>query len=190
MKRLYALVLAALFTPALAAAQAEAQANGSADAKIRNAMSAAPQSIAASATILDWPATEGGEPVQLRAGTNGWTCFPDFPGSDGDDPQCLDRTWLNWASAYLKKEAPRIERVGIGYMIAPGGASTSNTDPYATAPSPDNDWGHDPPHLMVLVPDLEDLEGLPTTRESGGPWVMWRGTPYAHIMVPLESVKK
>src|SRR5919201_165628 len=49
------------------------------DDKIKNAESAAPDSIARAATIMDWPATEGGKPTQLRAGTNGCVCYPSTP---------------------------------------------------------------------------------------------------------------
>jgi hypothetical protein len=58
--------------------------------KIANAMSAGPSAISAKATILDWPAKEGDQPPVLRAGTNGWTCLPDFPETKGNDPMCLD----------------------------------------------------------------------------------------------------
>jgi hypothetical protein len=37
---------------------------------------------------------------------------------------------------------------------------------------------------MVLTPDTNQLEALPTDPHNGGPWVMWKGTKYAHIMVP------
>lgn len=183
MNRLSTLGIAALLVPALAGAQAGA----SPEARIRAAMSAAPPQVAANATIMDWPAEHGGEPVQLRAGSNGWVCFPDMPETPGNDPMCLDEVWMGWAQALMSRTAPRVERMGIGYMMAPGGAHGSNTDPFATGPTADNEWGHDPPHLMIVVPDPAALEGLPTTRESGGPWVMFRGTPYAHVMVPLEA---
>ncbi len=29
------------------------------------------------------------------------------------------------------------------------------------------------------------LNGMPTDPNSGGPWVMFQGTPYAHIMIPV-----
>jgi hypothetical protein len=38
---------------------------------------------------------------------------------------------------------------------------------------------------MVIVPDLALLEGIPTDPKTGGPFIMWKGTPYAHIMVPV-----
>src|SRR2546427_2802037 len=90
----------------------------------------------------------------------------------------------------LTKGTPQIAREGTGYMTSPGGSYGSNTDPFATKATPDNDWGYDPPHVMLLVPDPRALEGIPTKRQGGGPWVMWPGTAYAHIMVPLTSPKK
>lgn len=186
MRRIPPIVLAVLLVPVTG----EAQANSSAQSKIANAMEAAPSSISAQATIKDWPATEGGEIVTLRDGTNGWTCLPDYPGTDGNDPMCVDEPWLGFLHAMMTgSEPPRASRLGIGYMIAPGGAYTSNTTPGATAPTPDNQWGFDPPHLMVLAPDHGMLEGLPTRREGGGPWVMFPGTPFAHVMVPIESMR-
>ena len=160
--------------------------------KIANAMTAAPRSISGKATIMDWPATEGGQMATLRAGTNGWTCLPDSPATKGNDPMCVDDQWMSFMSALMTKATPKVSHAGIGYMTAPGGTHGSNTDPYATKATPDNDWGIDPPHVMLLVPDRGALAGIPTTRRSGngGPWVMWGDTPYAHIMVPLASTKK
>jgi hypothetical protein len=40
---------------------------------------------------------------------------------------------------------------------------------------------------MIVVPDAAALEGLPTHPDDGGPWVMYRDTPYAHIMVPIKD---
>jgi hypothetical protein len=47
----------------------------------------------------------------------------------------------------------------------------------------------DPPHIMVVVPDPKVLQGMPTKRSTTQPWVMFAGTPYAHIMIPVESRK-
>ena len=38
---------------------------------------------------------------------------------------------------------------------------------------------------MVIVPNNAGLEGITTDPGGDGPWVMWAGTPYAHIMVPV-----
>ena len=171
-------------------ARAVAQSPMTKEQKIASAMKAAPASISGGATIMDWPASEGAQMTTLRAGTNGWTCLPDFPGTKGNDPMCVDAVWMSFIGAMMSKTKPEISREGIGYMIATGGAYGSNKDPYATKETPDNEWGFDPPHIMLVVPDAHSLQGLPTTRQSGGPWVMWASTPYAHLMVPLEPAKK
>lgn len=174
----------------ISAGQAIAQGKPTNAHKIANAMSAAPRSISGKATIMDWPATEGAQMTTLRAGTNGWTCLPDFPSTKGNDPMCVDGQWMSFMSALMTKGTPKISHTGISYMTAPGGAYGSNKDPFATKATPDNEWGYDPPHVMLLVTDRQGLQGMPTTRQNGGPWVMWTGTPYVHIMVPLSSTKK
>lgn len=159
------------------------------DAKIRSATSAAPHSIADKATIKDWPAKEGGEMPVLRQGSNGWTCFPDMPSTSGNDPMCLDEPWLAWADAWMNKKPLKNTRMGFGYMLQQN-AADSNTDPFAKGPTPDNEWMEQGvPHLMILVPEEQALQGLPTDHHQGGPWVMWRGTPYVHIMAPMPLYK-
>jgi hypothetical protein len=155
--------------------------------KIANAMTAAPAAVSGKATILDWPAKEGDQPAVLRAGSNGWNCLPDMPETQGSDPMCVDQSWMEWVAAYLAHRPPQITSVGIGYMIAPGGAWGSNTDPYAMAAAAGNQWHLAPPHLMILVPDLKSLAGVSTDPHHGGPYVMFPGTPYAHIMAPVAA---
>src|SRR5438477_2041188 len=139
-----------LSAPVIAGAQAKGKAGSAAqmpmmaksmmskDQKIANAVSAAPAGIGSNATILDWPAKEGEAPAVLRAGSNGWTCMPDMPDTEGNDPGCMDKPWMQWLDAYMAHKTPTITTVGIGYMIAPGGGWGSNTDPYATKMSADN----------------------------------------------------
>lgn len=155
--------------------------------KIESAESAAPASVAADATIMDWPAEEGGEMRELRAGSNGFTCLPHNPGTDGAFAMCLDGPWMSWAEAYMSQTEPEFDRVGVSYMLA-GDAGVSNVDPYDYGgPTADNEWVESGPHVMVLVPDAAALEGFPTDPDTGGPYLMWRDTPYAHIMVPLDE---
>lgn len=179
-------LLLATLPVTLAQAQAD-QAQADEEAKIQSAMSAAPASIAEEATIMDWPAEQGGEMTLLREGTNDWTCLPDMPQTPGTDPMCLDEPWLTWAEAWMNKEDVEIDRMGFGYMLR-GGSPESNTDPYAEGPTDDNEWMTEGvPHLMILVPQEQMLAGLPTDPENGGPWVMWRDTPYVHIMAPMPE---
>ncbi|WP_146110090.1 hypothetical protein [Salinibacter sp. 10B] len=163
----------------------QAQSPSDEEAKIRSAMSAAVPSIAEKATIKDWPSEPGGKMVTLREGSEDWTCLPDMPDTPGNDPMCLDAPWMTWADAWMNKTEPQITKMGFGYMLQ-GGTPESNTDPYAEGPTSDNEWmDTGVPHLMILAPEASMLEGLPTNPKNGGPWVMWRNTPYVHIMAPM-----
>jgi hypothetical protein len=148
---------------------------------IKRAASAAPPDISGAAAIVDHGAD--GKPRQLRAGTNGWVCMAH------PETMCLDKQWQEWADAWINKRAPKITAVGIGYMLQ-GDTGASNTDPFATGPTATNQWVVTPAHIMVLTPDVKQLDALPTSWNTGGPWVMWKGTPYAHIMVPTAPMKK
>jgi hypothetical protein len=154
--------------------------------RIQSAMSAAPMAIAKDATIMDYPTEPGGDFVELRQGTNGWTCYADWPDSPGNDPQCLDQTWMQWNDAYFAGAEPNITTPGVAYMLQ-GGSDPSNTDPLATAPAEGEDWVSTPPHVMILSPEPLDTNLFTTDHTSGEPYVMWAGTPYEHIMMPIQA---
>ena len=158
---------------------------GSREWKIQDAMKAAPAEIARAAAIMDWPASPSGQPTQLRAGTNGWTCFPDLPSSPADDPSCLDGQFMNWAGAWMGHKTPQVTGVGVAYMLL-GADDASNTDPFATKPDSGKSWVHTGPHLMIIVPGAR-YPGVATVPKAGTPYVMFPNTPYAHIMAPTQA---
>lgn len=181
MRGLSGLVLVVLVLSGSAGASfAQPASSMSEAAKIQNALSAGPASVTEKATVMDWDNTT------LRLGNNGWTCFPDAPNTPGNDPMCLDAQWVNWAHAWMSHSEPQITQIGLAYMLH-GGSDASNTDPFATEPAPGKEWIESGPHVMIVVPDPAALENLPTDPTSGGPYVMWKGTPYVHIMVPVGS---
>jgi hypothetical protein len=148
---------------------------------IRMALSAGPPDITAHAAVVDM--TEDGTMKEIRKGTNGWVCMAH------PEVMCIDKQWQAFFDAYLQKKTPTITTVGIGYMLR-GDGGASNTDPFATKATPDNHWVVSPPHVMILTPDTRQLDALPSDFRSGGPWVMWKGTSYAHIMVPTTAMGK
>jgi len=151
--------------------------------KIALAMSAGPTEISKNATIADMTEMNGEAPKELRAGTNGWVCYAAVR-----QPMCLDKEWQKWVAAWMSKSDPKIEGAGIAYMLR-GDTGASNTDPFATAATADNQWVVSPAHLMLLLPDPKMLDAYPTDPKNGGPWVMWKGTPYAHVMAPVSATK-
>jgi hypothetical protein len=148
-------------------------------------MSAAPKAIAKEAIVIDYPAIEGGEMPTLRKGTNEWTCLPDDPSTPANDPMCRDKNAVQWAQAWMTKKEPRLSAPGIGHMLQ-GGGSASNTDPFAKQPATGETWMKEPPHIMWFSTGKLDTSMFSTNMHSGGPWVMWGGTPYEHLMVPVQ----
>lgn len=149
---------------------------------VRSAMSAAPPAVAAHATIVR--ANPDGTMTTLRKGANGFTCMPDNPQTPGPDPMCMDANAMDWAMAWMGHKPPPSERPGLMYMLE-GGTDFSNTDPYAT--KPDGAWINTGPHVMV-VGSAALLNGYPSgpRPDTKAPYVMWAGTPYAHLMVPVK----
>ena len=152
---------------------------------VASAMSAAPSSISEGATIVQ--AQADGSMKTLREGTNGWTCMPDSPATPGPDPMCMDANAAKWAAAWMGKKDPPANTVGVMYMLE-GGTDASNSDPYATAPTAENDWINTGPHIMI-VGSKEILAGYPSGAkpDTASPYVMWSGTPYAHLMIPTGA---
>lgn len=173
----------ALLAGIVIAATAQAEENASVVDKaalIEEALSAAPEAIAAIATVKNWD----GE--TLKAGSDSWVCYPSMPDREGVCPMCLDKPWQAWLAAFAAGEEPEIESVGISYMLR-GDCAVSNLDPMAMEKTDHNEWVHEGPHLMILAPDASDYEGVSHDPHGGEPYVMWRGTPYVHIMAPLPA---
>lgn len=148
-------------------------------AMIADALAATWPGMAENATVVDW------EGNVLREGSNGYTCFPTPPMLTGTAPMCLDAEWMEWADAWANKKDFEADRLGIAYMLS-GDEGASNIDPYAEGPTEDNEWIKEGPHLMIIGPP-ELLDAFATDPDNGGAYLMWKGTPYAHLMVPVGS---
>jgi hypothetical protein len=74
--------------------------------------------------------------------------------------------------------------VGFAYMLR-GGFDASNLDPFATKPA-GGAWVKTGPH-MVLSRAVASASGYPggPHPDTSRPYVMFGGTPYAHIMMPV-----
>ena len=158
---------------------------GTKEWKMQNAESAATDAVSKDATIMDWPEKDGAEMATLRKGTNDWTCLPDYPASPGNDPMCVDKQGMLWMQSYLTQKAPNLAQAGIGYMLQ-GGSDASNTEPYATKPADGQDWITAPAHIMVFPVGKLDATVYGTDYKKGTSWIMYAGTPYEHLMVPVK----
>ena len=151
--------------------------NESKETRIARAISAGPEEVARGARVVD---TDGnGRTVVLREGTNGFTCMPGNLSVIGDPPMCADAASMQWAADFTAhKPKPTNTVPGITYMLA-GATQRSDSDPYDTTSPPITV----PPHWMIMWPFDPKATGLPTTHRDTGAYIMWAGSPYAHVHI-------
>ena len=158
-----------------AAEAAEKKASKADAAKIANAVTAAPKAVSHNASVVEM--NEDGSMKVLRKGTREWTS--DDPNTLGDDPMCLDPNGLAWLRAYMAETMPP-EKVGFIYMLKGGWDFTKpqNGKPTITGP-----------HVMIVAPAVKGLPGYERTGDGVNtalPYVMWKDTPYEHLMIPVR----
>jgi hypothetical protein len=160
-------------------AQAQQAASSMSDQDyIKIVTTAAPPKVVEQATIVRM---QNGAMQTLRKGTNEWTCM-----DPGGSPMCMDPNAMEWAHAWMS-HGPAPEKTGFMYMLA-GDTGASNTDPYATEKKADNHWIETGSHVMIVGGAARMLAGYPKTADADPtkPYVMWAGTPYEHIMIPVK----
>ncbi len=174
--RKYKLISACVFLGLLGSSLALADDE---EAMIASAKSAGPSSVTSKATIK---APDG---KVLQTGSNSYTCYPQ---QKIIGPMCNEAVWDALIGAMLKKESFEHNEFSVSYMLAGEGTAigVSNSDPYASDPEASDDWVKEGPHLMIVVPNRAMLEGM-STDPNDPVYVMWKDTPYAHIMVKVAS---
>jgi hypothetical protein len=152
---------------------------------IDSAMRAAPDKVSANASIVAMQAD--GSLRTLRPGDNGFTCMADNPETPGPDPMCMDAAAMAWVGAWVGHKDPPDGKVGFMYMLS-GGTDASNTDPHAAKPDASNHWVTTGPHVMIVGadPGFYDLYPRGADPDTAVPYVMWAGTPYQHLMIPVR----
>ena len=53
-------------------------------------------------------------------------------------------------------------------------------------PAPGEHWVKAPPHIMVIAPGKLDPAMFSSEPHSGEHWIMYGGTPYEHLMIPVK----
>jgi hypothetical protein len=147
------------------------------DVQIARALSAAPPDVAKAAKVVG--TDKDGKMVVLREGANGFTCMPGNPKVIGQPAMCMDAASMQWSADFkAHKPKPTNTVPGITYMLA-GATQRSDSDPYDKT-SPAITVG---PHWMIMWPFDPKTTGLPTVHKDTGAYIMWAGSPYAHVHV-------
>ena len=160
------------------AGSAIAQQSSSQEAYMSRLMKAAPPQIVEAATIIEM---DGNQMQTLKKGSNEWTCM------EGNGyPMCLDPNAMEWAHAW-QTHGPAPTSTGFIYMLA-GDTGASNTDPYAKGQTADNHWVETGSHVMIVGAAAKTMHGYARTADADPtkPYVMWPGSPYEHLMIPVK----
>ena len=151
--------------------------------KIADALRAAPDYIAESATVVDWDMK-----TVLRKGSPDWICVPTPRGTPESAPMCGDPTTIQWFMEIQQGKTPTIDRIGISYMLM-GEAGADFDHPEARQPPEGKDWYHVGPHVMLVFPQGTGhiLKGLAADATSSLPHV--RPFPRAEplLIVPIAK---
>lgn len=147
------------------------------ETKIARALSAGPANITKDATVAEM-GPHGAIKV-LRRGSNDWTCVPGNPHGVGMPPMCEDSVAVQWNRDRDEgKPRPTTKVPGIEYMLA-GATQRSDSDPFDKTDPPIKIG----PHWMILWPFDPKTSGLPTVHKATGAYIMYAGTPWAHVHV-------
>ena len=147
--------------------------------KIADALRAGPTFITKDATLLDWPSSPNGEYRVLRKGTNEWTCLPGIPGYPHDEPGCFDRVYFQWMKDSMAGRTPHIDRIGIAYMCR---GAVRQFHPGAAE-------FHVGPHLMIVTPHQDELQGFNRDGSTGMPYVAHLpNRTELYVVIPIRQL--
>ena len=152
--------------------------------QIADAVSALPPPLRAGATVVLEP--EPGKRTVLRKGTNSMMCQADTPAPEfavncyHKEDDAINSRFMELAAA-KKSEAEIRDMVSAEvkagkFKVEAGRVTYSLTGPFQEAALP---------LMSVYAPNATaESTGLSTEMDHFRPWLMWAGTPVAHIMLP------
>ena len=161
---------------------------GSIAYKAAQALSAGPEWLAGVATIAQMPAVDSAPIEILRQGTGGWTCFANLPSTPRKVPLCVDEQFLSWVEALrAHAKAPALSAMAIAYAMQ-GLRVASATEPLKASPDSGKPWVDIPAAVLIGMPNSQAFRGIPTASHGNRPWVLWAGTPWAVMVVPVAAL--
>ncbi len=190
-------VTAAAALAALAAPALSAQSVTDRDAQIASAVLAAPEDQRAGATVLGW--TDEGTVVTLREGSNNMICLSDNPTQQGWSVACYPRSIDAYMARGRELRASGVtdgqETLRMRWQEADAGTLPMPEDPATVYIMHGQGFNAETGEIegaflrwAVYTPwATPESTGLPIQPTGpGAPWLMFPGTPGAHIMITPE----
>ena len=113
------------------------------------------------------------------APVHGWMCMLEPPA-----PRFASKEWPGCPTLVYKRSAGET----VAWLTAQGDRAPATRFRSPRSRRPTSGWC--PGRTCVADPDTAQLDTMPTDPNNGGPWVMWKGTKFAHIMVPTAPMPK
>ncbi|MBA2487543.1 MAG: hypothetical protein H0V35_15890 [Nitrospira sp.] len=151
------------------------------------ALSAAPKHIANEAGVMVFGAD--GKLIEAKKSENGFTCIPTVMNLPDPDPICMDGAAHQWMTDLMNHATkPSNTLPGIAYM-AFGGSHFEKNNKVVMQQEVGAKVVKEPPHWMVMWPFDPAATKLPTAPNPSGAYIMFDGSPYAHLMVYQDPKK-
>jgi hypothetical protein len=197
MRLLTAIAAAGALGMASVEAHAQTTATLPAERQVAGAVLPLPEPWRAGAKVLGYGAD--GKLTTLRAGSNDFICLADDPAEPGYHASCYHKGLEPFMARgrELRAQGKRREQVDstrradlrAGRYAIPHNsalyqlfADTANYDAVSGTPKKVR------PLYVVYTPDAtSESTGLSAQPVRGGPWIMYPGTPLAHIMIVPEQ---
>ncbi len=164
------------------------------DVQIAGAVAPLPASMRATAAVLGYDASM--KLVSLRTGTNGMICLADDPRIKGFHPACYHESMEPFMARgrELRAQGVKGDQVDtVRFAEAKSGKIKMPTQPATLYQvfAPDEAFnpatgvvtGGDALFVVYIPYATEQTTGLTTKPQKAGPWLMFPGTPKAHIML-------
>ena len=188
-------VIAALLLTLACAALGEAQQPMSASAQIASAVAPLPEEFRETATVMGYRPGQAGL-AKLRAGTGSFICLADDPSDQRFHVACYHNSLEQFMARGRELRASgvtgnavdsaRFAEIEAGKLAMPAHPAAL----YSLTLRPDQVDAQSgavpatakPLYVVYIAYATAESSGLPKTAAPGMPWIMFPGTPKAHIM--------
>lgn len=188
-RALRGLVALAALTGSVSCTDAAAQVENP-EEQMAQALLAAPEDKAEGARLMGW--TPDGQLVELRPGTNDLVCQSSQPGRESFSSSCYHHSLEPYFSrgreldaegvAFEDRYRIRFEEMEAGTLPGPVMSATQYVFDGAWDSATQTARGQ--VRWVLYVPGATaESTGLSAMPQEGGPWIMRKGTPGAHIMI-------
>jgi hypothetical protein len=154
--------------------------------QVKLALSGAPPHLVNEVGVMIYGAD--GKLTETKKSTNGFTCIPTVMNLPDPDPMCMDAAVQQWMNDLMDKAPKPTNTVpGVAYMAR--GGSHFEKDGKVVMSGDGAKVVKEPPHWMLIWPFESATTKLPSTPNPSGSYIMFEGTPYAHLMVYQDPKK-